>query len=333
MAKDKTVSNKSYSDIFEATKTALMAHGAAQMQAEHVAHATAHSEMHGNVICGLQYVESYCIQLASGRVDGTVTSEITRPKTAAVLSDAKCGFAQPAFATGLDLALEVARDTGIAMYAIKNSHTCTSLGYFTEQIAQRGMIGIGFTNASPVVAAPGGKSRVIGTNPMACSVPNGSGGMAMHFDFSTSAVALGKIMMAKYAHEPIPLGWAVDENGHPTTDPEAALRGSLCSAGGYKGWGLGVLVELMASAMTGSVNSLDVSGLKLADGPPHRLGQMYLIIDPTTFGDAFAERFERLASAVMEDDGARLPGQNRAAADSVNVPEALWDKIVGLGRA
>jgi LDH2 family malate/lactate/ureidoglycolate dehydrogenase len=64
MEKDKTVPNKAYSDIFEATKTALMAHGAAQMQAEHVAHATAHSEMHGNVICGLQYVESYCIQLA-----------------------------------------------------------------------------------------------------------------------------------------------------------------------------------------------------------------------------------------------------------------------------
>ena len=119
----------------------------------------------------------------------------------------------------------------------------------------------------------GGKSRVIGTNPIACSVPNGQGGMAMHFDFSTSAVALGKITMAKYAGEKIPFGWAVDENGNPTDDPEAALKGSLCSAGGYKGWGFGLLAELMASAMTGSVNSLDVGGLKLADGPPHRLGQ------------------------------------------------------------
>ena len=72
----------------------------------------------------------------------------------------------------------------------------------------------------------------------------------MHFDFSTSAVALGKITMAKYAGEKIPFGWAVDENGKPTDDPEAALKGSLCSAGGYKGWGFGLLAELMASAMT-----------------------------------------------------------------------------------
>lgn len=110
------------------------------------------------------------------------------------------------------------------------------------------------------------------------------------------------------------------------------MRGSLCSAGGYKGWGLGVLVELLAAAMTGSVNSLDVSGLKLANGPPHRLGQMYLILNTDTFGDAFADRFERLAAAIAADDGARLPGQNRAARAEVEVPDALWSKIIDLGR-
>jgi (2R)-3-sulfolactate dehydrogenase (NADP+) len=195
----------------------------------------------------------------------------------------------------------------------------------------QGLIGLGFTNASPVVAAPGGKSRVIGTNPIACSVPNGQGGMAMHFDFSTSAVALGKITMAKYAGEKIPFGWAVDENGNPTDDPEAALKGSLCSAGGYKGWGFGLLAELMASAMTGSVNSLDVGGLKLADGPPHRLGQTYIIMDTTTFGDQFGERFQRLADAIAEDEGARIPGAQRDPMTTVNVDDALWQKITDLG--
>ncbi|MGA1234878.1 MAG: Ldh family oxidoreductase, partial [Lutimaribacter sp.] len=261
-------------EIYLVTKTALLAHGAGTWQAEEVARATTHSEQHGNVICGLQYVESYCTQLASGRVDGQVQPAITQPRPAAVLADAKCGFAQPAFAAGRDLAIDTARKNGVAMLAVAQSHTCTSLGYFTEQIGRAGLIGLGFTNATPVVAAPGGKTRVIGTNPMAMSVPDGQGGLAVHFDFSTSAVALGKITMAKYAGQPIPLGWAVDENGAPTTDPDAALRGSLCSAGGYKGWGLGVMVELMAAAMTGSVNSLDVGGLKLPDGPPHRLGQM-----------------------------------------------------------
>ena len=319
-------------DIFSVTKKALLAHGAGAWQADEVAKATTHSEQHGNVICGLQYVESYCTQLASGRVDGQVQPVITQPRPAAVLADAKCGFAQPAFAAGRDLAIETARKNGVAMFAVAQSHTCTSLGYFTEQIGRAGLIGLGFTNASPVVAAPGGKTRVIGTNPMAMSVPDGQGGLAVHFDFSTSAVALGKITMAKYANEPIPLGWAVDENGAPTTDPDAALRGSLCSAGGYKGWGLGIMVELLAAAMTGSVNSLDVGGLKLPDGPPHRLGQMYLLIDTTSFGDQFTTRLARLADAVAADGGARLPGQNRRPAQTVDVPDALWQKLVALGQ-
>lgn len=319
-------------DIFSVTKKALLAHGAGAWQADEVARATTHSEQHGNVICGLQYVESYCTQLASGRVDGQVQPAITQPRPAAVLADAKCGFAQPAFAAARDLAIETARKNGVAMFAVAQSHTCTSLGYFTEQIGRAGLIGLGFTNASPVVAAPGGKTRVIGTNPMAMSVPDGQGGLAVHFDFSTSAVALGKITMAKYANEPIPLGWAVDENGAPTTDPDAALRGSLCSAGGYKGWGLGIMVELLAAAMTGSVNSLDVGGLKLPDGPPHRLGQMYLLIDTTSFGDQFTTRLARLADAVAADEGARLPGQNRQPAETVDVPDALWQKLVALGQ-
>ena len=322
---------RSYDAVFAATKAALMAHGAADWQAAEVAKATAHSELHGNVICGLQYVESYCTQLASGRVDGRVKPRISRPRPGAVLADAACGFAQPAFAAGVEDAIKAAKENGIAMFAVAQSHTCTSLGYFTEIIARHGLMAMGFTNASPVVAAPGGKARVIGTNPMALSVPDGQGGLAMHFDFSTSAVALGKITMAKYAGQPIPLGWAIDEHGAPTTDPEAALRGSLCSAGGYKGWGLGILVELMAAAMTGSVNSLDVSGLKLPDGPPHRLGQMYLIIDTTSFTDGFADRFARLADAIAADEGARLPGQSRKQMDAADVDDTLWDKIIDLG--
>ncbi len=323
----------SIKDINDATFKALVAHGASQNPAQEVANATAHSEAHGNVICGLQYVESYCLQLASGRVDGRVDPVVSAPRSSAILADAKMGFAQPAFAKGLDQACQVARETGIALYSVSNSHTCTSLGYFTEQIALQGLIGLGFANASPVVAAPGGKSRIIGTNPIACSVPDGNGDMAMHFDFSTSAVALGKITMAKYAGEKIPFGWAVDEHGKPTDDPEAALKGSLCSAGGYKGWGFGLLAELMASAMTGSVNSLDVGGLKLADGPPHRLGQTYIVMDTTTFGEQFTERFKRLADAIAADEGARLPGAHRHKLSEVDVAPALWEKITELSAA
>ena len=152
----------------------------------------------------------------------------------------------------------------------------------------------------------------------------------MHFDFSTSAVALGKITMAKAAGESIPLGWAVDANGTPTTDPEAALGGALVSAGEYKGWGLGLMVELLAAGMTGSVNSLDVGGLKLPDGSPHGLGQFYVVMDPTTYTDVFYDRFARVAEAVEAQEGARLPGAVRREMNVVSVPDALWSTLSAL---
>ncbi|MDP5359802.1 MAG: Ldh family oxidoreductase, partial [Paracoccaceae bacterium] len=163
----------------------------------------------------------------------------------------------------------------------------------------------------------------------AMTVP-GDDGPAMHFDFSTSAVALGKITMAKAAGTPIPLGWAVDATGQPTTDPEAALKGALVSAGGYKGWGFGLMAELLAAGMTGSVNSLDVAGLKLPDGKPHDLGQFYILLDPGTYHDGFADRFARVAEAVAAQEGARIPGADRRAMTEVDVPDALWDLVQGL---
>lgn len=316
-------------EIETKSKAAMIAHGAGDGQAAHVARAVARAEALGNVICGLYYLESYCTQLASGRVNGTVDPVVTKPRGSAVLADAKFGFAQPAFAAGLDLAVDTARENGVATLAVANAHTCTSLGFFTEQIAARGLIAIGMTNASPVVAPPGGNKAVIGTNPIAMTVP-GDGAPAMHFDFSTSAVALGKITMAKAAGEKIPTGWAVDANGNDTTDPTAALGGALVSAGGYKGWGFGLMVELLAAGMTGSVNSLDVKGLKLPDGPPHGLGQFYILMDPATYGDNFVDRFARVADAVAEQDGARIPGANRTAMDVIDVPDALWTQTLAL---
>ena len=129
------------------------------------------------------------------------------------------------------------------------------------------MLAIGATNASAVVAPPGGTTPVLGTNPIAMAVPDGQGGVAFQFDFSTSAIAMGKITMAAAAGEPIPLGWAVDANGEPTTDAKAALEGSMLSAGGYKGYGFGLMAELLAGALTGSRLSVEVPPLKAPEGP------------------------------------------------------------------
>jgi (2R)-3-sulfolactate dehydrogenase (NADP+) len=316
-------------EIETLTRKALQAHGAGVFAAAEVARAVRAAESFGNKICGLYYVESYCQQLESGRVKGDVTPVVSSARPAAIHVDAGFGFAQPAFAYGLITALDAARQFGTATLAVAHAHTCTSLGYFTEQIAEAGCIALGFTNASPIVAAPGGKSRVIGTNPIAFSVPDGKGGLAMQFDQSTTTVALGKITMAKAAGQQIPLGWALDADGKPTTDPEAALQGSLVSMGGYKGWGFGLMAEILAAGMTGSVLSRDVKPLKAPTGQPHDLGQYYILIDPSSSPE-FPARLAALAELAASDEGARMPGQGRKPADPVEVSEAVWSRLLEL---
>jgi len=272
----------SLDEIEATTRTALERHGAEGWIAAEVARAVRKAESIGNRICGLYYLESYCVQLRSGRVKGDAEPVVTHPRPGAVHVDAGYGFAQ-----------------------------------------SEGLIALGMTNASPIVAPPGGKTRVIGTNPIAFSVPDGQGGIAMQFDQSTTTVALGKITMAKAAGERIPEGWAVDAAGNPTTDPAAALTGSLVSTGGAKGWGFGLMAELLAAGMTGGVASRDVKPLKAPDGPPHDLGQYYLLMDPGTSPDFFA-RLEQVAEGVALDEGARMPGQGKQPQDPVTLEEAVW---------
>jgi len=285
-------------EIKTQVRQALISHGAADWIAESVADAVQKAEANGNLICGLYYLESYCKQLLTGRVNGTVVPVVSKPKNASVKVDAKFGFAQPAFARGLPRALSTVSETGSATLAICHSHTCTSLGYFTEQIAAAGCIGIGLTNASAVVSPPG---------------------------------ALGKITMAAAAGDSIPLGWAVDSDGKSTTDPKAALKGSLVSTGGYKGYGFGLMAEVLAAAVTGSVNSVDSSALKAPEGSPHNLGQFYFLIEPEVYsGDLFWERIETLTKAVEVQEDARLPGSMRQPVTEVTIEKTVWDLTLKL---
>ena len=322
----------SVKEIRNISKTALVQHGALDWISEEVADAVAASESVGNRICGLYYLESYCEQLLSGRVDGQASPDVQLVRSSSVYVDADDGFAQPAFSKGLPEVLKIAEKNGIAAMSVGRAHTCTSLGYFTKKIAEAGFLGLGLTNASPIVAPPGGKSRIIGTNPIAFSVPDGTGGVAMQFDQSTTTVALGKITMAKAAGKGIPEGWALDEDGKPTTDPEEALKGTLVSAGGYKGWGFGLMAEILVAGMTGGRISKNVAPLKAKNGEPHNLGQFYIIIDPAS-GVSFYNRLEELTAVISFEEGTRMPGQYTVPQIEVDVPDELWNLAISLSKA
>ena len=324
--------NVAIEEIRNISKIALFQHGALDWVSGEVADAVAASESVGNRICGLYYLESYCEQLISGRVNGQASPIVQSVRSGSIFVDADDGFAQPAFSKGLPEAIKLAKKNGIASLSVGRAHTCTSLGYFTKKIAEAGFLGLGLTNASPIVAPPGGKSRIIGTNPIAFSVPNGSGGVAMQFDQSTTTVALGKITMAKAAGESIPNGWALDRDGNATTDPEEALKGTLVSAGGYKGWGFGLMAEILVAGMTGGRISKNVAPLKAKDGEPHNLGQFYIIIDPTS-GASFYNRLEELTTIISSEEGTRMPGQYTVPKTEVDVPDELWNLAVSLTKA
>ncbi|MDA9671976.1 Ldh family oxidoreductase [Paracoccaceae bacterium] len=322
----------SVNDIHNISKTALVQHGALDWISEEVSDAVAASESVGNRICGLYYLESYCEQLLSGRVNGQASPDVQLVRPGAIYVDADDGFAQPAFSKGLPEAIKLAKENGIASLSVGRAHTCTSLGYFTKKIAEAGFLGLGLTNASPIVAPPGGKSRIIGTNPIAFSVPDGNGSIAMQFDQSTTTVALGKITMAKAAGKTIPEGWALDKDGKATTDPEQALKGTLVSAGGYKGWGFGLMAEILVAGMTGGKISKNVAPLKAKDGEPHNLGQFYIIIDPAS-GASFYNRLEELTTIISSEEGTRMPGQYTVPQTEVDVPDDLWNLAIDLSKA
>ena len=118
------------------------------------------------------------------------------------------------------------------------------------------------------------------------------------------------------------------EPDNPTTDPNEAINGSLVSAGGHKGYGLGLMVEVLAAAMTGSNLSRHIAPLKAPEGPPHNIGQFYLVVDPQAFAaDGFYEQLTELGELVAEQPGARLPGSTRSQIETVEVDDETWGKL------
>ncbi len=323
-----TTTHVTLDQIETATTKALTRHGASSTVAQSVAKAVRVAEATGNLICGLYYLDSYCVQLTTGRVLGDVTPKVTRPKPATIQVDAGFGFAQPAFDAGLPDALKAASELGLSALSIHHSHTCTSMGFFTEQIARAGMIGIGMTNAPACVAPPGGSKPVLGTNPISMAVPDQKGGIGFAFDQSTSATAIGKVRVAASKGEQVPEGWIIDADGNPTTEPKDMA--SLLSAGGYKGFGFGLMAEILAAGLTGSVLSTEAKPLKTPEGPHHDLGQFYMLIDPDAYGVDLNARLSTLAEAVENQPGARLPGRGKTLPSAVDIDATLWASVLTL---
>jgi (2R)-3-sulfolactate dehydrogenase (NADP+) len=302
-------------DIEARAVRALRGAGASDTAAHSVARAVAAAEADGVASHGLAYVPIYCEHIRCGKVDGNAVPVVEHPRPALLVVDAKAGFAHPAIDAGFERLLPLAREQGIAALAIRNSYNCGVLGYHTDRLARAGLIGFGFTHAPASIAPSGGRKPVFGTNPFAMAVPGADGSIAISIDQSASVVAKSEIMKAHREGRPIREGLAFGPDGKPTTDPETALKGSMAPAGGYKGVGIALMVELLASLASGAVLSMDASPFSGPAGGPPRTGQFFVAIDPTPTSDGrFQVQLERLLGAIAEQEGAHVPGTGRAAA-------------------
>ena len=308
-------------------KAAFTNIGVPDATAASVARALAAAEAEGQVGHGFSRLTDYAAQVQSGKINAAVEPVLTRPAPAAIYVDAGLGFAYPAMEAALDAGISLAQEMGIALMAIGNSHHCGALSIQVERMANAGLIGLMVANAPKAIAPWGAREPVFGTNPIAFASPRADG-PPLVIDLSLSKVARGKVMAAKKAGTDIPPNWALDVDGNPTTDPDAALTGTMVPIGEAKGTALALMVELLAAALTGSAFSREAGSFFHADGPAPRVGQTLIAIDPGHTG-AYGARVSELLSQISAMDGARLPGERRqkaiaaAARDGIQVPAAF----------
>ncbi len=323
-------------DAHELVVQALMSAGTSVLNAESVAAALVAAEADGQRGHGFSRVAAYAGQARSGKVDGKAEPKVEWISDSVIRVDAGSGFAFPA----LDLAraglAEMVRTTCMAAAAVHHSHHFGQAGYHVERLAERGLIGLMVGNSPQAMAPWGGSRGVFGTNPIAFAAPR-RGAPPLVIDLSLSKVARGKVMAAAKAGESIPEGWALDSEGQSTTEPEAALAGTMIPMGDAKGAALAMMVEILAASLIGANHAFEASSFFTADGPPPGVGQFLLAIDPKPLsGGTFADRLEVLIGAVEGQEGTRLPGSrrltNRAAAarDGIEIPAAILAEISAL---
>jgi LDH2 family malate/lactate/ureidoglycolate dehydrogenase len=294
---------------------------------------------------GTSRLAPYVEQLRSGQVNVSPHETVLVDRPSALLMDADGAFGAPVGIRALDLAMEKARATGLCLVGVTNVAHFGAAGYYTRHAADQGFLALAMSSSSPSVVPFGGRTARIGNSPMSFAAP-GESHPELVMDMAQSMTSRGRIRIAMESGDDIPDGWAIDADGNPTTDPREALNGAVLPSGGHKGSAMSLVVEMLASGLTGAHLSQHIqnAGFTKAYGGASAtdvtVGNCYLVIDADVFGDAAAVR--RRATSIAEYvrsspsapgvDGVLAPGDvelqhgRRAAAGGVDVlPSTVED--------
>jgi L-2-hydroxycarboxylate dehydrogenase (NAD+) len=287
------------------------------------------SDRRGIASHGTARLPQYAALVDAGVMDPVARPTIERDRPALVLMDAHNGWGQHASRVAVDLAIKRARDLGSGTVVLRGSNHYGIAGWYALRAAQQGLIGVSMTNSSPLVAPTRSRVPMLGTNPIAIAAPAGRFD-AFCLDMATSTVPRGRIEVAARRGWSLPVGWAIDADGNPATTPVAALAGALHplggveATGGYKGYGLALVVDMLTGILGGAAFGPNTVSLFSTHEGPADLGETFIVIDPGALDEpgAFEARMEVLIEQLVASPTAPdapgpvlIPGAPEAAAE------------------
>lgn len=311
--------------------------GLSEADAGLVANSLVQADLWNHQSHGVLRMPWYFERLKRGVMSRSTQIEIVRDRGAVAVLDAHHGVGQVVAKQAMMMAISKAKAHGVASITVRNSNHFGTLMYFTRMATEAGCIAFLTSNGGPAMAPWGGcKQKIIGTNPWSIAAPAASRPPLM-LDMANTGVARGKIYLARQRREPIPLGWALDSSGAPTTDPEAAINGLILPMAHHKGYAIATLMDVLAGVLSGS------QFLGCVNGPYHfdklsGVGHFLSVYDVEAFMERFEfdQRIERFISVIKAQPLAQgfdeifYPGEMEARVaerhqrEGLRLPQDTW---------
>lgn len=324
--------------------------GMAVAYAETAATVMVDTDLHGIDSHGIGMLPAYQAMQSAGRMDPTARFDVVKDFPSIALIDGMNGLGHPVSVRAMEMAVEKAGNTGIGVVSVRHSNHYGAAGYYARMAADQGMIGISMTSTPGLALVPTfGREGRLGTNPIAFAAP-ASDSPPFLLDMATTTVAVGKVTIAKRLGKEMPVGWATDQDGNPTTDASLAreLRmltplGGTRELGSHKGYGLAAMVEILCCTLSGSLPNA-VSDPSTEDNTAFDVGHFFLALDPEIFrdDDDFGGELDALINALrgttpsdpaqpvlVAGDPERAAYADRIEA-GIPISDALFDEVRGV---
>ncbi|MHA1559912.1 MAG: Ldh family oxidoreductase [Alphaproteobacteria bacterium] len=318
----------------------LVAHDVDNESSESVAEVLVWSDMVGRRNFGLHRLPILLRRVQEGVLSKTCDPSVERIAPGAARIDGDNGFGHHIGRMAMRHAIQIARENGVGVVTVHESNFFGAGAYFVNQAAEAGMIGLALSNSFPKVAAHGGVNPVLGTNPLAFGAPRRNG-ESLLFDMATSALAGSTVRSHISAGDQLPAGAAIDDGGGTTVDPNKIKEGALLPFGGAKGYGLALMVEMLAGVLSGAGVSNGVASMYADFTQGGHNGHFMLAIDITRWltQEDYFDRFEALIATIEASGSGNevlLPGEIRwrnyrdAAVHGISVPAELCSTLSSI---